>query len=80
MQEVIGRILRNLDAEKNASASTIDTYRYDLTKFDDYLAQRLGGRFLPGDVFRDHIRDYLLWFSDVGRQKAKWPIRAPWLP
>src|SRR5262245_48242534 len=56
MRQVIGRFLRHLDAEKNASASTIDTYRYDLTKFDDYLAQRLGGRFLPGDVSREHMK------------------------
>src|SRR5262245_10438350 len=76
MRQVIGRFLRHLDAEKNASASTIDTYRYDLTKFDHYLAQRLGGRFLPGDVSRDYMRDYLLWLSEVARQKAKWPIHA----
>jgi Phage integrase, N-terminal SAM-like domain len=41
MRQVIRRFLKHLDAEKNASASTIDTYRYDLTKFDDYLARRL---------------------------------------
>ena len=37
MRQVIRRFLKHLDAEKNASASTIDTYRYDLNKFDDYL-------------------------------------------
>jgi site-specific recombinase XerD len=73
MRQVIRRFLRHLDAEKNASASTIDTYRYDLTKFDDYLAHRLGSRFLPGDVSRDHIRDYLLWLSEVGHQKPNGP-------
>jgi len=40
MRQVIGRFLRHLDAEKNASASTIDTYRYDLNKFDDNLVMR----------------------------------------
>jgi site-specific recombinase XerD len=73
MRQVIRRFLKHLDAEKNASASTIDTYRYDLTKFDDYLAHRLGSRFLPGDVSRDHIRDYLMWLSEVGHQKPNGP-------
>jgi site-specific recombinase XerD len=76
MRQVIGRFLRHLDAEKNTSVSTIDTYRYDLIKFDDYLAQRLGSRFLPGDVSRDHIRDYLLWLSEVGHQKPNGPSWA----
>jgi site-specific recombinase XerD len=59
MRQVIRRFLKHLDAEKNASATTIETYRYDLRKFDLYLVKRLGNRFLSGDVSRDHIRDYL---------------------
>ncbi len=35
MRQVIRRFLKHLDAEKNASFSTIHSYRYDLTKFDD---------------------------------------------
>jgi len=73
MREVIRRFLRHLDAEKNASPSTIESYRYDLTRFDDYLIRRLGKRFLQGDVFRDHIRDYLMWLSEVGHQKPNGP-------
>ena len=73
MRQVIRRFLKHLDAEKNASASTIESYRYDLHKFDVYLAQRLGNRFLPGDVSRDHIRDYLMWLSEVGHQKPNGP-------
>ena len=69
MRQVIRRFLKHLDAEKNASATTIETYRYDLYKFDLYLVKRLGNRFLPGDVSRDHIRDYLIWLSEVGHQK-----------
>ena len=77
MRQVIRRFLKHLDAEKNASASTIETYRYDLIKFDDYLAHRLGIRFLPGDVSREHIRDYLMWLGEVGHQKPNGPsIRA----
>jgi len=73
MRQVIRRFLKYLDAEKNASLSTVETYRYDLTKFTDYLVRRLGKRFLPGDVSRDHIRDYLMWLSEVGHQKPNGP-------
>lgn len=73
MRQVIRRFLKYLDAEKNASLSTIETYRYDLTKFTDYLVRRLGRRFLPGDVSRDHVRDYLIWLSEVGHQKPNGP-------
>ena len=73
MRQVIRRFLKHLDAEKNASLSTIQSYRYDLTKFDDYLVGRLGRRFLPGDVSRDHVRDYLMWLSEVGHQKPNGP-------
>lgn len=73
MRQVIKRFLKHLDAEKNASLSTIESYRYDLSKFDDYLAHRLGSRFLPGDVSHDHIRDYLMWLSEVGHQKPNGP-------
>src|SRR5262245_30566263 len=33
MRQVISRFLRHLEAEKNASATTIETYQYDLHKF-----------------------------------------------
>jgi site-specific recombinase XerD len=73
MRQVIRRFLKHLDAEKNASLSTIVSYQYDLTKFDDYLVRRLGRRFLPGDVSRDHVRDYLMWLSEVGHRKPNGP-------
>jgi site-specific recombinase XerD len=38
-----------------------------------YLVKRLGNRFLPGDVTHDHIRDYLMWLSEVGYQKPNGP-------
>ena len=69
MRQVIRRFLKHLKAEKNASATTIESYQYDLHKFYAYLVKRLGNRFLPGDVTRDHIRDYLMWLSEVGHQK-----------
>jgi site-specific recombinase XerD len=73
MRQVIKRFLKHLDAEKNASLSTIESYRYDLHKFYAYLVKRLGNRFLPGDVTRDHIRDYLTWLLEVGHQKPNGP-------
>src|ERR687898_3651090 len=73
MRQVIRRFLKHLDAEKNASVTTIISYKYDLHKFDVYLVKRLGSRFLPGDVSRDHIRDYLMWLSEVGHQKPNGP-------
>jgi integrase/recombinase XerC len=74
MRQVIRRFLKHLKAEKNASPSTIDSYQYDLNKFDDYVAHRLGNRFLPGDISRDHIRDYLIWLSEVGHQTPNGPF------
>src|SRR5262249_39258608 len=73
MRQVISRFLKHLEAEKNASATTIETYQYDLRKFDVYLVKRLGKRFLPGDVTQDHIRDYLRWLSEVGHQRPNGP-------
>ncbi len=73
MRQVISRFLKHLEAEKNASATTIETYHYDLHKFDAYLVKRLGKRFLPGDVTQDHIRDYLRWLSEVGHQRPNGP-------
>ena len=73
MRQVIRRFLKHLEAEKNASETTIESYQYDLHKFDAYLVKRLGNKFLPGDVSRDHIRDYLMWLAEVGHQKPNGP-------
>jgi site-specific recombinase XerD len=79
MRQVIRRFLKHLEAEKNASETTIESYRYDLHKFDAYLVKRLGNKFLPGDVSRDHIRDYLMWLAEVGQsQTAHRLVRGPW--
>jgi site-specific recombinase XerD len=37
------------------------------------LIKRLGNRFLPGNVAQDHIRDYLMWLSEVGHQRPNGP-------
>jgi integrase/recombinase XerC len=73
MRQVIKRFLNHLETEKNATLTTIESYQYDLHKFDDHLVERLGNRFLPGDVTRDHIRDYLMWLSEVGHRRPNGP-------
>ena len=61
MRQVIRRFLNHLETEKNASLTTIESYRYDLHKFDDYLVKRLGNSFLPqrerawGQIFTFYI-------------------------
>jgi enamine deaminase RidA (YjgF/YER057c/UK114 family) len=42
MRQVIRRFLKHLVAEKNASSSTIDTYRYG-----EFYPQLFGGKPLP---------------------------------
>jgi len=37
MRQVIRRFLKHLEAEKNASPATIDSYQYDLNKFGDFV-------------------------------------------
>jgi len=37
MRQVIRRFLNHLETEKNASLTTIESYWFDLNKFDDYL-------------------------------------------
>ncbi len=61
MRRVIIRFLQNLEVEKNASPATIKAYQHDLKKFHGFLVQQMGDRFLPGDVSRDHIRNYMVW-------------------
>ena len=56
MRQVISRFLRHLEAEKNASATTIETYQYDLHKFNVYVVKRLGkdsGPLPRGNFIRD---------------------------
>ena len=76
MRHVIRRFLNHLETEKNASLTTIQSYQFDLQKFDNYLVKRLGNRFLPGDVTRDHIRDYLIVALRGGSSKTKRPLSS----
>jgi integrase len=73
MRQVIRRFLKHLVAEKNASPATITSYGEDLQKFCSFLVQQLGSRFLPGDVSREHVRDYLVWLAEVGHKRPNSP-------
>ena len=56
MRQVISRFLKHLDAEKNASLSTIQSYRYDLNKFDDYYRSTRKKVSTRGCFSRSHSR------------------------
>ena len=82
MRQVIRRFLKHLDTEKNASATTIQTYRYDLRKFDLYLAKRLGT-----DFFQEMSRAITYEIISIGFQKSVIKnrtvpplVRGPWQP
>jgi len=73
MRRVIKRFVQHLETEKNARPATIAAYQHDLQKFHGYLVQQLGDRFLPGDVSRDHIRNYMVWLAQVGHRAPNGP-------
>ncbi len=73
MHRVIKRFVLHLETEKNARPATITAYQHDLHKFYGYLVQHLGDRFLPGDVSRDHIRNYMVWLAQVGHRAPNGP-------
>jgi site-specific recombinase XerD len=73
MRQVIKRFLKHLDAKKNASGTTIESYQYDLRKFDLYLVKRLGKQISSRRCFsRSHTRLSHLAFR-VGHQKPNGP-------
>ena len=73
MHRVIKRFVQHLETEKNARPATIAAYQHDLHKFYGYLVKELGERFLPGDVSRDHIRNYMVWLAQVGHRAPNGP-------
>jgi site-specific recombinase XerC len=80
MRQVIRRFLKHLEAEKNASVTTIESYQYDLHKFDAYLVKRLGNKFLPGDVSRTTfgIISYGWQRWVIKSQTVHRLVRGPW--
>jgi integrase/recombinase XerC len=70
MHQVIQRFSRYLRSEKNASSFTVEAYRHDLHKFHGYLIEKIGQRYLLGDISRDHIRGYLNWLAEVGHNRV----------
>jgi len=82
MRQVIHRFLKHLEAEKNASPTTVATYQYDLDKFHAYLVTNVGNRLLPGDIVADNIRDYPLGYrsSAMRNPMARLLVLAPSRP
>ena len=77
MRRVIKRFVQHLETEKNSKPTTIAAYQHDLYKFHGFLVQKLGDRFLPGDVSRDHIRNYMVWLAQVGNRAPMVPPLGP---
>ncbi len=77
MRRVIKRFVQHLETEKNARPATMAAYQYDLQKFHEYLVLHMGNRFLPGDVSRDHIRNYMAWLAQVGHRAPMVPPLGP---
>ena len=66
MRTVAKRFLDYLKKEKNASPATVTGYGKDLQKFIGFLEERYGKRFLPGDVTKEMIREYLNFLGETG--------------
>jgi len=73
MRRVIKRFVQHLETENNVRPATIVADQHDLYKFYGYLVQQLGDRFLPGDVSRDHVRNYMVWLAQVGHRAPNGP-------
>jgi hypothetical protein len=82
MRQVIKRFLKHLDAEKNASGTTIESYRYDLRKFDLYLVNGW-----VTDFFQEMFLAITYGIISFGFQKSVIKnqtvprlVRGPWQP
>ncbi|MBX7110543.1 MAG: site-specific tyrosine recombinase XerD [Dehalococcoidia bacterium] len=65
VEQRIEAFLHYMSAERGASKNTIDAYRNDLTRFDDFATQRRGTgvAFEAKDIERDLVTDYILWLK-----------------
>jgi len=73
MRPLIKRFLIHLDSERSASQFTLQAYGHDLEKFQEFLATKLRQGYLPGDVTRDHIREYMAWLGETGHSRPNNP-------
>jgi integrase/recombinase XerC len=70
MHTAIGRFLRYLTVERNASPLTIKSYREDLTTLADYLEQARGGEIAPDRIGPGDLREYVAAMHEAGYAKT----------
>src|SRR5580704_5135283 len=67
MQQATARFLQYLQAERNASALTLKSYREDLTALAEYFAQIYGEQLPdPGHITTQELRGYLSGMTAAG--------------
>lgn len=70
MQTAIGRFLRYLSVERNASPLTIKSYREDLTSLAEYLEEALGASPQPHQVSPLDLRGYVSALHEAGYARS----------
>jgi integrase/recombinase XerC len=67
LHKLVRSFLEVLDAEKNYSANTIESYRNDLTAFGEFIAHT--GNLQPGSISKDDLRSFLAHLFNEGYSK-----------
>ncbi|GHT23884.1 tyrosine recombinase XerC [Planctomycetales bacterium] len=71
MQEAAYRFLRYLEAERNVSEMTLDSYRQDLEALTEYLYQLFGERIpQPDEITTPQLRGYVAAMHEAGLAHA----------
>lgn len=70
MNVSIGRFLRYLDVERNASPHTIKSYREDLTSLNEYLSESAGMSITPDKITPLDLRGYVSALHEAGYAKT----------
>ena len=70
MRRMLGRFLRYLDVERNASDLTIKSYREDLISLAEYLEEAIGDCPEPQRITTLDLREYVAAMSEAGYAKS----------